>query len=205
MTIAKRRITASAIGLALIVLSTLGVACRAPKNESPFESHGFRAGMRFSDLDHQTSGHGSEWTSEPFGFGIIQFHRGVLPPAGNTGGRVVRALVDTADDRVLELAYEKPSALEDTASFRREMGDLAAEWDKITGGVRHVTGGNAAFGPWFTEWVSPDSLWSGTIFYFKHERTGGSSASGLAIKDLKWQQRMFARLDSIKKAGGRIY
>jgi hypothetical protein len=192
--------------VAVTFLTTLAVACGAPKDQSPFEAEGLRAGMRFSDLDHKTtSAHGDDWKRENEGFGLVEYRRGVLPPAGSTGGREVRALVDTPANRVVEVAYSKPGSLEDSVAFRKEMADLAAKWDKITGGVRHVTGGNAAFGPYFVEWITPDSAWSGTIYYFKHERTGGSSPDGLAIKELKWEQRMFARLDSIKKAGGRGY
>jgi len=87
----------------------------------------------------------------------------------------------------------------DTAAFIKEMADVASEWDKITGGVRDQNGQPP--GPYFIQWTSPDSVWTGTINYFGSPRGNGGRPNSFEIKERKWQDRQLARLDSLQSAG----
>jgi hypothetical protein len=192
MNIIPRRILASLIASAL-------VACASQKNQSPFESHGLRAGMRFSDLDHRTSERGGEWKRENLMMGIVHFERTQQPIGDNPRAARIIATVDTADNRVLEVTYAPIDIPADTAAFTKEMADVASEWDKITGGVRDQTGQPP--GPYFIQWTSPDSVWTGTINYFGSPRGTGGKPDSFEIKERKWEDRQLLLLDSLKSAG----
>src|SRR5450759_2317891 len=193
MNIIPRRI------LAFVIVPSALLACASQKNQSPFESHGLRAGMRFSDLDHRTSERGGEWKRDDLIPGIVHFERTQQPIGDNPRAARILALVDTADNRVLEVMYAPIYIPADTAAFTEEMADVASEWDKITGGVRDQNGQPP--GPYFIQWTSPDSVWTGTIHYFGSPRGNGGKPDSFEIKERKWQDRQFARLDSLKSAG----
>jgi hypothetical protein len=192
MNIIPRRILAFLIASALL-------ACASQKNQSPFESHGLRAGMRFSDLDHRTSERGGEWKRENLMMGIVHFERTQQPIGDNPRAVRIFAIVDTADNRVLEVTYAPIDIPADTAAFTKEMADLASEWDKITGGVRDQN--SQPPGPYSIQWTSPDSVWTGTINYFGSPRGNGGKPDSFEIKERKWEDRQLLLLDSLKSAG----
>jgi len=192
MNIISRRILASVIASALI-------ACASQKNESPFESRGLRAGMRFSDLDHRTSERGGQWKRDDLMMGIVHLERTQQPIGDNPRAARIIALVNTADNRVLEVTYAPIYIPADTAAFTKEMADAASEWDKITGGVRDQNGQPP--GPYFIQWTSPDSVWTGTINYFGSPRGTGGKPDSFEIKERKWEDRQLLLLDSLQSAG----
>lgn len=174
-------------GLATLLGAT---ACEQRGPRSPFESHGLRAGMSFSQLDRRTENVASVWKRERLMFSVFGFERtNAMAPTGSAPRwATVRALVDTADNRVYEVTYgpHMPDTL-----FDKEMEALAAKWDRLTNGVRTQTGNPP--GAFFITWRSADTLWSGRIHYYAG-LDGRPRPSSFASIDNTWQDRAMRRL-----------
>ncbi len=170
-----------AIGLAIAFLTS----CES-KNESPFESHGMRAGMGFVDLTHRTAARGTDWKRTPFMTSVIGVERTFQPSADNPRTVRITAIVDTTDNRVLEIQYTPVFEPTDTAAVSAELNALAAKWDKITSGVRDQNGQGRA--PYFIRWQSPDSVWTGKIFY-NSPPSGGGRPESFESSDRNWESR----------------
>jgi hypothetical protein len=171
-----------------------------PKEQSPFEWKGLRAGMRFSKLD-RLSTPGSPWKRTPFIITVLGFERSTASENENLVAGSLQVIADTAADRVLEVSYAPrwiPKDSSNRLAFEREMVALGYEWDKMPGVIRQQTGQTT--GPYFFQWVTPDSTWRATISYDGSVRRAGRPAS-LRIDELNWSDRALARLsDSVSAA-----
>lgn len=171
-------------------LLVLAAACE-PKRESPFEARGLRAGMSFIDLSHRTVTHDSDWRSAPLAGSVRVFDRTMRPERTNPRAARLEVVVDTADNRVLELNYSPLYNVADTAAVNAELTALATKWDKITNGVRDQS--SEGPGPYTITWTSPDSVWTGQIFHTMPSR-GSAKPNGFAIEERKWKDRLLARM-----------
>ena len=174
---------------------------REPKDQSPFEWHGLRAGMRLSKLDH-LSEPGAAWKRQPFMFNVIGLQRATAVQNDKLGAGDLQVIADTTADRVLEVQYAPawiPTDSSNRLAFEREMIALGDEWDKIPGVIRQQTGQTT--GPYFFEWATPDSTWRGTIHYYGSAKRAGRPSS-VSISELHWDQRVFTPIiDSLKRIG----
>ena len=100
----------------------------------------------------------------------------------------LEVVLDAADNRVLELNYSPLFNAADTAAVNAELTGLATKWDKLTKGVRAQS--RQGPGPYTITWTSPDSLWTGQIFYSVLSRGGAGRPTGFAINERKWQDRI---------------
>jgi hypothetical protein len=181
--------------LSLALATALTAGCERP-DESPFESHGVRAGMRFSELDRRTRPEASEWKREPMFFGVLSMSRSkrLHPTREKLRWATFMVTVDTADDRVYEVVVAPHMT---DSLFDVDMQALAARWDGITNGRRRQTGQRP--GPFFITWQSADTLWSGRIYYYA--RSDGSSRAGsFASVDNTWGDRVFRRIKAAAEA-----
>lgn len=181
--------------LSLALATTFAAACERPA-ESPFESHGVRAGMRFSELDRRTRDEASAWKQEPMFLTVLSMSRSkrLHPTREKLRWATVRATVDTVDDRVYEVVVAPHMT---DSLFDVEMEALAARWDAITNGRRTQTGHRP--GPFSITWQSADTLWSGRIYYYARS-DGSSGADAVASVDNMWGDRLIRRATAAAEA-----
>jgi hypothetical protein len=173
------------------------LAGREPKEQSPFEWEDLRAGMRFSKLD-RLSTPGSPWKKTPLLPSVLELERSTALENENLRAGNLQIVADTAADRVLEVSYAPswiPKDSSNRLAFEREMVALGYEWDKMPGVIRQQNGQTT--GPYFFEWVTPDSTWRGTIRYEGSVSHAGRPAS-LRIDEVHWGDRLLGQLsDSV--------
>jgi hypothetical protein len=182
---------------------------REPKEQSPFEWKSLRAGMRFSKLDHLSTP-GSPWKRERFLMSVLGFERSTALENEKLVGGSLRVIVDTAADRVLEVNYQPrwiPKDSSNRLAFEGEMIALGYEWDRMPGVIRQQKGQTT--GPYYFEWVTPDSTWRATISYYGSVR-GAGHPSSLMIDERNWGDRVLEQLsDSMmarrRKANSNYY
>lgn len=179
--------------------STLVLIGRERKDQSPFEWHGLRAGMRLSEAD-RLSQPARPWERTPFLRSVVGFRRYTAPQNKDLGAGTLTILADTAEDRVLSVDYGVTWMPKDSAprvAFEHEMEALGQKWDKLPGVIRQQTGQTT--GPYFFEWATPDSTWSAEIYYDGSVRRAGRP-TGFEIKEMHWDQRVFAQISDSMKA-----
>jgi hypothetical protein len=171
---------------------------RAPNDQSPFEWRGLRAGMRFSRLNRLTQ-LATAWKCTPYFLSSVELERNIALESNDFSAGHVVALVDTTGQRVLKVRYTQSWIPHDTGQevdFERELTALAIRWDNVPGVIRHPW--NAHEGPSYAEWQTPDSLWSGKIF-FHQDPPAPARPEGLEIEEIQWSQRLEAGItDSLK-------
>ena len=172
-------------------LLVLAAACE-PKRESPFEARGLRAGMNFIDLSHRTVTHDSDWRSAPLAGSVRVFDRTMQPERANPRAARLEVVVDTSDNRVLELHYTPIYNVADTAALNAELTALATKWDEITDGARDQR--SLGPHPYTITWISPDGAWTGQIFYSVLPLGFVARPNGFAINERKWRERILARI-----------
>ena len=171
---------------------------RTPRNQSPFEWKGLRAGMRFSKLD-RLSQPATAWKCTPFFLSSVELERNMADNDDFSAGHV-DALVDTVGQRVLQVRYGVAWIPHDTArklvDLERDMIAVAAKWDKMPGVIHHPLDPHES--TTLATWDTPDSLWRATIYYSLDSHKS-DRPEGLQIEELHWDQRVMASIpDSVK-------
>lgn len=171
---------------------------REPKDQSPFEWKGLRAGMRFAKVD-RVSHPAGPWKRTPFLMSILGCERGTAFQNTGLGAGRLTILIDTVADRVLEVNYSPTRIPNDSTqkrAFEREMVAVGLEWDKMPGVIREQHGQSTS--GYSFAWGTPDSVWRATISYDESVRRAGRP-TGLQIEELHWNERMFEQMsDSMK-------
>jgi hypothetical protein len=172
---------------------------RASGDESPFEWRGLRAGMRFSRLD-RLSKPASPWTCTPFMLSVVGLQRATATSGNDLGWGKLGAMVDTVGQRVVSVTFGVEWMPQDTAGravFKRELAALGDEWDKMPGVIRNPV--RASQGQSYARWVTPDSLWSATVWYDQGIHDSAPRASSFEIEEIRWGRHVEARVtDSLK-------
>lgn len=185
-------------GLARLTFKAAVLIGREPKDQSPFEWKGLRAGMRFSKVD-RLSYPAAPWKRTPFILNVVGFERYTAVQNKDLGAGTLTILADTAADRVLEVNYAAAWIPHDSTqrlAFEREMVALGLKWDKMPRVIRQQS--SQSTGPYSFAWATPDSAWKATIFYEGSVRHAGRP-TGFQIQELHWDQRVFAQIsDSMK-------
>ena len=170
---------------------------REPKEQSPFEWRGLRAGMTFSRLDRVTRP-ASAWKCTPVLLSVVGLERGIAVESEDFSAGHVVAMVDTVGQRVVDVRYNvswMPSDISGRVALEREMTALAAKWNAMPGVV--YTPRNEHDGPSFASWRTADSVWKATIFYSQSK--GTVRPDGFEIEEIQWGERAIREVpDSVK-------
>jgi hypothetical protein len=172
---------------------------RASGDQSPFEWRGLRAGMRFSRLD-RLSKPASAWKCTPFMLSAVGLERSTATSGNDLGWGRLSAMVDTVGQRVVSVNFGVDWMPPDTAGraeFHRELNALGDKWDKMPGVIRNPK--RAPQGQSYARWLTPDSLWSATVWYDQGIHDTAPRATSFEIEEIEWGQHLAARVtDSMK-------
>jgi hypothetical protein len=167
-------------------------------NQSAFEWRGLRGGMSFAKLD-RISNPGTPWKCTPMILNAVGLERSIALESGKFSAGQLKAIVDARARRVVDIGYSTSSMKPDDpqrVELESEMSKLATKWDNMPGVIRRPT--SPRHGPHFAEWVTPDTSWKASIFYYG-DLQGVDRPTGFEIEQLGWGERMTAEVpDSIK-------